>query len=375
MNLNKKEKELLMYCVLAFAIGYLICIYFPVHKEPLLEGHGLPNQHDYLETRDYQTLGTGQVMDWGTREVDVTEAAARQAHMAYDYAWEVGAGPLSPDSGWLAGQTGDPMEGTYGGPSVPHTAARDQEAGAAWGGATLMDDIRDGIRRGCMLEADSWPAGAAPANKPEPGGPKCKGDPDYRNALCVGPEQSTDGLFPCSAATDQTSCLSVTVTTTGGTAGCQYFPERFGYRTVADASGAVGAPTRSQGNEHADALNACYDEVLVAWASEVVASGLSGADAGVISGDFWKEKIEEAAAADPAAAQASGVTSCAGYVGGHADRDGRGVGARETFIQRQLDNWDVARDQALTAGQDLVTWETDNPRPMTRFQYAGAIKN
>ena len=44
-NLNKKEKELLMYCVLAFVTGYLICMYFPVHgtnnvigQVPVLEG-------------------------------------------------------------------------------------------------------------------------------------------------------------------------------------------------------------------------------------------------------------------------------------------------------------------------------------------------
>lgn len=32
MNLNKKNKELLMYCVLAFAAGYLLCMYYPVHS-------------------------------------------------------------------------------------------------------------------------------------------------------------------------------------------------------------------------------------------------------------------------------------------------------------------------------------------------------
>ena len=44
-NLNKKEKELLMYCVLAFVTGYLMCMYFPVHgvnnvpvMMPVLEG-------------------------------------------------------------------------------------------------------------------------------------------------------------------------------------------------------------------------------------------------------------------------------------------------------------------------------------------------
>ena len=46
-NINKKEKELLMYCVLAFATGYLMCMYFPVHggrfastvvPMPVLEG-------------------------------------------------------------------------------------------------------------------------------------------------------------------------------------------------------------------------------------------------------------------------------------------------------------------------------------------------
>ena len=43
MNLNKKEKELLMYCVLAFATGYLMCMYYPVHRSnsngSLLEGY------------------------------------------------------------------------------------------------------------------------------------------------------------------------------------------------------------------------------------------------------------------------------------------------------------------------------------------------
>ena len=47
LNLNKKEKELLMYCVLAFTTGYLMCMYFPVHggrvtqapvPMPILEG-------------------------------------------------------------------------------------------------------------------------------------------------------------------------------------------------------------------------------------------------------------------------------------------------------------------------------------------------
>jgi hypothetical protein len=51
LNLNKKEKELLMYCVLAFATGYLMCMYFPVHggrvtqaslPMPVLEGMTLP---------------------------------------------------------------------------------------------------------------------------------------------------------------------------------------------------------------------------------------------------------------------------------------------------------------------------------------------
>ena len=32
MNLNKKQKELLMYCVLAFVGGYLMCMYYPVHR-------------------------------------------------------------------------------------------------------------------------------------------------------------------------------------------------------------------------------------------------------------------------------------------------------------------------------------------------------
>jgi len=32
MNLNKKNKELLMYCVLAFVAGYLLCMYYPVHS-------------------------------------------------------------------------------------------------------------------------------------------------------------------------------------------------------------------------------------------------------------------------------------------------------------------------------------------------------
>ena len=33
MNLNKKEKETLMYCVFAFAVGYLMCMYFPIHSK------------------------------------------------------------------------------------------------------------------------------------------------------------------------------------------------------------------------------------------------------------------------------------------------------------------------------------------------------
>ena len=42
--MNLKEKEILMYCVLAFATGYLMCMHFPVHRRarsglpPLLEG-------------------------------------------------------------------------------------------------------------------------------------------------------------------------------------------------------------------------------------------------------------------------------------------------------------------------------------------------
>ena len=49
MNLNKKQKELLMYCVLAFVGGYLMCMYYPVHRRtngvnfqlpPVLEGMG-----------------------------------------------------------------------------------------------------------------------------------------------------------------------------------------------------------------------------------------------------------------------------------------------------------------------------------------------
>ena len=48
MNLNKKEKELLMYCVLAFVGGYLMCMYYPVHRRsngvnfqlpPVVEGN------------------------------------------------------------------------------------------------------------------------------------------------------------------------------------------------------------------------------------------------------------------------------------------------------------------------------------------------
>ena len=44
MNLNKKNKELLMYCALAFVAGYLMCMYYPVHSNnngysfSLLEG-------------------------------------------------------------------------------------------------------------------------------------------------------------------------------------------------------------------------------------------------------------------------------------------------------------------------------------------------
>ena len=33
MNLNKKEKETLMYCVFSFAVGYLMCMYFPIHSK------------------------------------------------------------------------------------------------------------------------------------------------------------------------------------------------------------------------------------------------------------------------------------------------------------------------------------------------------
>jgi len=33
--MNRNKKELLMYCVLAFVTGYLVCMYFPVH---VLEG-------------------------------------------------------------------------------------------------------------------------------------------------------------------------------------------------------------------------------------------------------------------------------------------------------------------------------------------------
>ena len=33
MNLNKKEKETLMYCVFAFSVGYLMCMYFPIHSK------------------------------------------------------------------------------------------------------------------------------------------------------------------------------------------------------------------------------------------------------------------------------------------------------------------------------------------------------
>lgn len=46
MNLNKKNKELLMYCALAFVAGYLMCMYYPVHSSnngysfSLLEGQG-----------------------------------------------------------------------------------------------------------------------------------------------------------------------------------------------------------------------------------------------------------------------------------------------------------------------------------------------
>ena len=32
MNLNKKNKKLLMYCALAFVAGYLMCMYYPVHN-------------------------------------------------------------------------------------------------------------------------------------------------------------------------------------------------------------------------------------------------------------------------------------------------------------------------------------------------------
>ena len=32
LNLNKKNKELLMYCALAFVAGYLMCMYYPLHS-------------------------------------------------------------------------------------------------------------------------------------------------------------------------------------------------------------------------------------------------------------------------------------------------------------------------------------------------------
>ena len=35
MNLNKKEKETLMYCVFSFAVGYLMCMYFPIHSKTI----------------------------------------------------------------------------------------------------------------------------------------------------------------------------------------------------------------------------------------------------------------------------------------------------------------------------------------------------
>lgn len=49
MNLNKKNKELLMYCALAFVAGYLMCMYYPVHSSndgfsfSLLEGQNNKN--------------------------------------------------------------------------------------------------------------------------------------------------------------------------------------------------------------------------------------------------------------------------------------------------------------------------------------------
>ena len=33
MNINKKQQELLMYCALGFVVGYLLCMYFPLHKK------------------------------------------------------------------------------------------------------------------------------------------------------------------------------------------------------------------------------------------------------------------------------------------------------------------------------------------------------
>jgi|SaaInlStandDraft_2_1057019.scaffolds.fasta_scaffold254755_1 hypothetical protein len=49
MNLNKKNKELLMYCALALVAGYLMCMYYPVHSSnngysfSLLEGQNNNN--------------------------------------------------------------------------------------------------------------------------------------------------------------------------------------------------------------------------------------------------------------------------------------------------------------------------------------------
>ena len=53
MNLNKKNKELLMYCALAFVAGYLMCMYYPVHNRNngytlggILEGHNNNNNNN-----------------------------------------------------------------------------------------------------------------------------------------------------------------------------------------------------------------------------------------------------------------------------------------------------------------------------------------
>ena len=65
MNLNKKNKELLMYCALAFVAGYLMCMYYPVHSSnngysfSLLEGNNNNNNGTGNGTGSGNGTGTG----------------------------------------------------------------------------------------------------------------------------------------------------------------------------------------------------------------------------------------------------------------------------------------------------------------------------